>query len=259
MSLGFYKRRRGILEHLEAGRLSLLDLGIHDFICLKANSIVGNGSIFPPGVWHGSAAAILANCPCGNISERMIQRSLQHLEKIRFLKRWRVPGKHGNYPILISRFSVRTQAGKEYIVNTSATTDWRQPELEAVSDGVGEGVGDVTPNKEVRSKNTNPELLRSSSPHHKNGAETPNWPEEDVWLKDFLDRQSLLQFPEGVSIHDPKWWERTSISCNGITLPFLEREFAKMGNWLDEHPKRNRRPTETIWKKFCRALTTKSA
>ena len=41
MNGGFYKRRRGILEHLEAGRLSLLDLGIHDFLCLRANQIVG--------------------------------------------------------------------------------------------------------------------------------------------------------------------------------------------------------------------------
>ena len=27
--LGFYKRRRGILEHLEAGIISLLDLAVH--------------------------------------------------------------------------------------------------------------------------------------------------------------------------------------------------------------------------------------
>jgi hypothetical protein len=37
MSGGFYKRRRGILEHLEAGRISLLDLAVHDYLNLKAN------------------------------------------------------------------------------------------------------------------------------------------------------------------------------------------------------------------------------
>ena len=57
---GYYKRRRGILEHLEAGHVSLIDLAVHDLICLKANAIVGNGSLYPPGVWMGSAAVVMA-------------------------------------------------------------------------------------------------------------------------------------------------------------------------------------------------------
>ena len=87
MSGGFYKRRRGILEHLEAGRLSLLDSGVHDYLCLNANQIVGNGSLTPPGEVRTSAAAIAAGCPRQYSPERAIRRSLERLEKIGFIKR----------------------------------------------------------------------------------------------------------------------------------------------------------------------------
>ena len=151
---GFYKRRRGILEHLEAGRISLLDLAVHDLICLKANAVVGNGSLYPPGVWMGSAAAIHALCP-KQISNRSIRRSLDHLEKLGWIKRWKTVGRHGNYPILIARFSVHSVSGNEYLVSTEKTTDWKAPVLVRVHELSGDGrVADhlPPPNKEVRSK-----------------------------------------------------------------------------------------------------------
>jgi hypothetical protein len=131
--LGFYKRRRGILEHLEAGTISLLDLAVHDYLNLKANLVVGNGSSLPPGVCVTSAAAIHATCP-SQISERAIQRSLEHLEEIGWIKRWNVRGKRGNYPVLVCRASVHDLSGNEYRVNGEATTDWRNPVLEPVAD-----------------------------------------------------------------------------------------------------------------------------
>lgn len=151
---GFYKRRRGVLEHLEAGRISLLDLAVHDLICLRANAVVGNGSAIPSGVWFGSATAIHALCP-REISERAIQRSLQHLENIGWIKRWMTPGKHGNYPILIARYSVAELSGKEYIVTADATTDWQHPKLECVTESSslrGIPVTRAAPYREKRSK-----------------------------------------------------------------------------------------------------------
>lgn len=151
MSSGFYKRRRGILEHLEAGRLSLLDLGIHDFLCLKANQIVGNGSLFPPGVVVTSAAAIAGICPAQCTSERSIRRSLERLEEIGFIKRWRVPGTRGNAPILLNRFAVRDLSGNEYYTSATDTMDWREPKLEPAVEAP-RSVRDLSGNKEVRSK-----------------------------------------------------------------------------------------------------------
>lgn len=151
---GYYPRRRGILEHLEAGRVSLLDTSIHDFLCLKANPIIGNGSSVPPGVCFTSARAIHALCP-RTISERTIQRSLEHLEKNGWIRRWQKPGKPGNYPVLIARYSVRSLSGSEYRVNAEATTDWRSPILEPVGEPVSDGTGpvpDLATIREVRSK-----------------------------------------------------------------------------------------------------------
>jgi hypothetical protein len=41
MSRGWYPRRRGILEHLHSGRISLLDSAVHDFLCLTCNYRTG--------------------------------------------------------------------------------------------------------------------------------------------------------------------------------------------------------------------------
>lgn len=159
---GWYKRRRGVLEHLEAGHISLLDLAVHDLICLRANSVVGNGSALPAGVWFGSSKAIHALCP-RNISERAIRRSLEHLGKIGWIKRWLDQGKHGNYPILIARFSVRDLSGKEYMVSAEQTVDWREPKL-VVSGDCHELGHELTSNKEIRT---------SSSPSASEGKKSP--------------------------------------------------------------------------------------
>jgi len=135
MSEGFYKRRRGALEHIDAGTIDLLDDGIHDYLSMKANLVIGNGYKLPAGVVKTSAAALHAKCKC--LSERTIQRRLNHMEKIGWLKfsAWRTPGKRGNYVVVICRASVHDLSGKEYRVNGEKTTDWRSPVYEPVGDG----------------------------------------------------------------------------------------------------------------------------
>jgi hypothetical protein len=133
MSAGYYKRRRGILDHLEDGTISLLDLAVHDYLNLKANLVIGNGSSLPPGVCITSAMAIHATCP-SQISERAIQRSIEHLEDIGWIRRWNVRGKRGNYPILVCRASVHDLSGNEHRVDGTNTTDWKTPVLVPVGD-----------------------------------------------------------------------------------------------------------------------------
>src|ERR1700739_2049510 len=126
MTTGFYKRRRGILEHLEAGTINLIDLAIHDYLNLHANLLIGSQSSIPPGVCITSAAAIYAVCG-GQISYKTIQRRLRHLEKIGWIKRFNVPGKRGNYPVLICRASVHDLTGKAGPTSCEHTTDWHEP------------------------------------------------------------------------------------------------------------------------------------
>ena len=155
MSAGFYKRRRGVLEHLESGKISLLDLAIHDYLNLKANLVVGGPCTVPPGICISSAAAIHATCP-SQISERAVQRSLERLEKIGWIRRWNVRGKRGNYPVLVCRSSVHDLSGNEYRVNGEDTTDWRSPALVPVgelSSLPSKADAKLSGDREVRSKN----------------------------------------------------------------------------------------------------------
>jgi hypothetical protein len=167
---GFYKRRRGVLEHIESGTIDLVDDGIHDYLSMKANLVMGNGYKLPAGVVLTSAAALHAKCKC--LSERTIQRRLNHMEKIGWLKfsAWRTPGKRGNYVVVICRASVHDLSGNEYRVNGEKTMDWRHPVYEPVCDApvsYPQSVGEVSGNRELenregrRKKNPAPSALRS--------------------------------------------------------------------------------------------------
>ena len=155
MSRGFYKRRRGILEHLEAGTIDLIDLAIHDYLNLKANLLIGSPCSIPPGICITSAAAIHA-ISGGAISYKTIQRRLYHLEQIGWIKRFNTRGKHGNFPVLICRASVHDVSGDEYRINGEATTDWRDPKWIPVHEESARGeiaVDYVSSHREKRIEN----------------------------------------------------------------------------------------------------------
>jgi hypothetical protein len=125
MSRGWYPRRRGILEHLNNGRISLLDAAVHDFLCLICT--------YATGVAFASAEKIRALCPRGT-SLRAVQRSLEHLEEIGWIKRFRTHGARGNYPILIGKYFVIDASQKWYSVNLEKTSDWRDVQFDIVTD-----------------------------------------------------------------------------------------------------------------------------
>jgi hypothetical protein len=125
MHTGWYARRRGILEHLECGTISLLDAAIHDFLCLIAD--------YRTGVARASAQKIAALCPV-DISLRAIQRSLARLEEIGWIKRFRTHGKRGNYPIVIGKYFVIDPSLKWKSVNLEHTSDWRDIKFDVVTD-----------------------------------------------------------------------------------------------------------------------------
>lgn len=133
MSTGFYKRRRGVVEHIEAGIIDLLEDGIHDYLSLKANLVIGSDCSIPVGVVFTSAPALLPYCPPG-MELRTLQRKLKHMEDIGWIKTWKIPGKLGNYPTLLCRASVHDLTGREYRINGEATKEWRNPVYEPVAE-----------------------------------------------------------------------------------------------------------------------------
>jgi hypothetical protein len=149
---GWYPRRRGLLEHLEHGTISLLDAAVHDFLCLTADHQTGVTWVSAEKI-HVLAGA--------DISLRAVQRSLARLEKLSWIKRFMRPGKKGNYPTLIGRYFVRDSSLKWLSVNLERTSDWRDVQFDAVTDPsfVANGGGnravtqsdtDASPHQEVR-------------------------------------------------------------------------------------------------------------
>jgi len=129
LSGGWYPRRRGAGDHLATGKISLFDNGVHDFLCMNAQSRIDPTSKVPPGVWLGSARKIwLLTRRQG--TERAIQRSLQKLERIGWIKRFRRPEQSGDYPILIAKFVVTGRAPERFLVNAMETADWKRPKLD---------------------------------------------------------------------------------------------------------------------------------
>ena len=133
MGRPFYRRRLGAGDHIKSGEISFFDDGLHDFICMKAQHQVGNGSPVPPGVWIGSARTLWF-LTCRQDEERKIRRSLEKLERLGWIKRWHRQGETGDYPILINRLVVRDQDGNDFSVNAEATKDWKHPVLVPLDD-----------------------------------------------------------------------------------------------------------------------------
>ncbi len=196
MSTGFYKRRRGLLEHIEAGTIDLLEDGIHDYLSFKANLLIGSPCSIPPGVCFTSAPAIHAHCR--RVSERTIQRCLEHLVAIGWLKAWKTPGKRGNYPVLVCRASVHDLSGNEYRINGAKTVDWRHPVYEPVGEVSGncpESVGSLSGNREKRTKEERAEEERiSAAAYLAIGFEKPfGQPKfKSIWIRKFKNRREWL-------------------------------------------------------------------
>lgn len=106
------------------------------------------------------------------------------------------------------------------------------------------------PNKIVSAE---PEKNSGSTPTKKKALKP--WPEEDLWLKALIDKQQFLNNSNG-SLHDFEWWENLSVALSGIEQPFMERELAKMSNWLKENP--TRRPTAKGTRRFVRTWLEKA-
>ena len=224
MSEGFYKRRRGVLEHIEAGTIDLLEDGIHDYLSLKANLIIGNGYRLPAGVVSTSAPAIHAKCK--RVSKRTIQRVLNHLEEIGWLKfsPWRTPGKRGNYMVAICRASVHDLSGNEFRINGEKTTDWRHPTYELVGEVSGsrrQADGEVSGNRELENKRKRIEK--------KKVAQAPKEPSPSAFC----------------GIHFSVSVRQDQILAKAF--PWVDdrpAEYRKADSWLEANPNRRRRNAE---------------
>jgi hypothetical protein len=125
--------RPGIEDHLVRGALSLSEFGIYTLIHIQAD--------YRTGIWRGSAPRILATAPRG-ASLRKIQRALEHLEELGYLKSFRPQGVRGNTPYLIDKFTVRSGALKWRRLNAAQSASWRDPCYDLVAEDDAQTVAD---------------------------------------------------------------------------------------------------------------------
>lgn len=94
---------------------------------------------------------------------------------------------------------------------------------------------------------------QSSARQNSNGANSDAWnsDETSTALLQFLKTQKFVEFDlEETKLLDHDWWEATAEACAGVEIETLSAEFARMGAWLAENPKR--RPTPKGTRRFVR-------
>jgi hypothetical protein len=141
---GHLKRRRGWLDHLQGGRVTLLESAAHDIIGLLADKSTG--------IWFGSARAFAANCGAGDISDRQARHLVESLEAKGYIKRFTTPRAHGNYPILVNKYEVTFGAQYGKRLNASATVDWRNPIYELCPEHGAQHRAETAANQEGESR-----------------------------------------------------------------------------------------------------------
>jgi hypothetical protein len=133
---GRFAIMRDLQDHLIAGKISFFDLGIYTAIHWQAD--------FKTGVWWGSAPKLHAIGPTG-FSLRSVQRSIEKLTRIGFLKPFHKHGQRGNYPVLINKYLPLSGARRNFRLNAVESTDWRSPKYEpcAVDDALRDTLHDT--------------------------------------------------------------------------------------------------------------------
>src|SRR5580698_5698892 len=90
---GYVQLRRGLFEHVQTGEMSYGECFLYTAILANADPATG--------VWISSAGMLSSYY---SIPSRTCQDWMAKLEEKRYLRRFRVQGKRGQYPILVHKF-----------------------------------------------------------------------------------------------------------------------------------------------------------
>lgn len=194
------------------GRLSAFDAGVYLIIHLQSD--------FRTGVWTGSAARLMGTAPRGT-SLRDMQRALNRLAQIGFIRPLHRHGVRGNYRVLIHKYEPQFGALKGKRLNATKSESWQHPVYEdcAVTDAVTDAVtGTVdAPYQEVLSSNHKKTCVNPSGSH---GAVPPSTPHPDheqvirrVWeyyLEKLDKNPKLLPFSP---LRNKKAWPGCGSAC----------------------------------------------
>lgn len=126
---GWYRRRRGVLEHIRDGRMSLLDNSFHDLLCQLADP--------GTGIALTSAAHLAREF---GISRKLAQKYLCRLERKRYIRRIRKARSRSMQITLIHLFECSSLPHNGKVLNAWSADDYRQCAYVAVSRAVSREV-----------------------------------------------------------------------------------------------------------------------
>ena len=150
MFSGYIPFRRGILDHIRQGRLNHTDFSAYSIILLETDCSTG--------LWFGSAKALGPY----NFPLRTARRCLERLEAGGYLKRFPVPGRHSNYPVVVNKYAITRGAHKGKLTDTTRTRSWK--EIVYWSEDVAQHVDQqVAPSQEVRKENENKKKRKNTA------------------------------------------------------------------------------------------------
>ena len=152
---GFLQLRRGLLQHCAEGRMPPGELAAYILLLLSADASTGV-------VWS-SAAALALNF---GFSERRSRSLLEKLEAGKYVRRFPLPGRHQNYPILIDKFLVTCGARRGQKLNAAKSASWRELVFD-FCEQTGEQTGEQTApyqDQESESESEGKRYKQSSAP-----------------------------------------------------------------------------------------------
>ncbi len=225
MSGRFSIMRAGILEHLLAGKLSYPELGLYAVILLQVD--------FRSGIWWGSAPRLQAAAPRG-ISLRDVQRGLQNLNEIRFLRPFHEHGARGNYPVLIDKYDVKIGALKGKRLNAWKSESWQRPFYECCADADAESDADAAPYQEVRSK-TKTKSADAGKPSSALPQEPKIETDDHLLAATFIPPTSKLEKHKAVA--------KSILLKAGYTEPLIELAFVRA---LDINEAKRKAPPRSV-------------
>jgi hypothetical protein len=204
---------RDIQDHAIRGDLSLFDLGVYSVIHFQTE--------FSTGLWFGSAARVHATAPEG-ASLRDVQRSMEHLEELRFLRSFRKHGQRGNAPYLVHKYEPLTGALRGKRLNAFASDDWRARVYESCA--LPDTETDALTNAQADTYSVS---STQDSEGRKKKRSAPAVPSPSVFTGQHL---SVTQRQDGLL---------------GEAFPWVDRpaEYRKADSWLEANP--DRRPKKS--------------
>jgi hypothetical protein len=128
---GYVQLRRGLLEHVMNGSMSLIEMGLYVAVLVNADPA--------SGIWRGSGELLGTWL---NLSPRTSRDQLARLEVKGYIKRFVVPGRAKPYPILVHNYECSAGAMKGLRLNARKSTSYTAPVYEHCRDIADESAGE---------------------------------------------------------------------------------------------------------------------